>query len=141
MKRHTTAVWSGIVKEGKGYLTSESKALDNMQYSYKSRFENGTGTNPEELMAAAHAGCFAMKLSADLTEAGFPPEVLETKCFISLEDGAITKSELDVKAKISGIKDDKFQELAEGAKQNCPVSKAYKNLDISLKASLENKMN
>ncbi|CAH8282133.1 osmotically inducible protein OsmC [Mariniflexile fucanivorans] len=137
MKRHTTAVWSGTVKEGKGYLTSESKALDNMQYSYHSRFENGTGTNPEELLAAAHAGCFTMQLSANLTEAGFTPEVLETKCFIIMEDGVITKSELVVKAKVADIQDDKFQEVAKDAKQNCPVSKAYKALDISLDASLD----
>lgn len=140
MKRYSTAVWSGTVKEGKGYLVSESKALDNMQYSYNSRFENGTGTNPEELMAAAHAGCFTMQLSADLTKAGFIPEVLETKCFIIMEDGVITKSQLTVNAKISSIKDDKFQEIAKEAKQNCPVSKAYETLEISLDANLENNM-
>ncbi|WP_308992336.1 OsmC family peroxiredoxin [Mariniflexile litorale] len=141
MKRHTTAVWSGDVKEGKGYLISESKALDNMQYSYNSRFENSTGTNPEELMAAAHAGCFTMQLSADLTKSGFIPEVLETKCFITLSEGVITKSELTVKAKISVIKNEKFQEIAESAKQNCPVSKAYGHLEISLNAILENNIN
>ena len=138
MKRFSTAVWSGSVKEGKGYLISQSKALDNTQYSYKSRFEEGTGTNPEELMAAAHAGCFTMKLSADLTEAGFVPEVLETKCTIVLEDGAITKSELVVNAKIADISEDQFREIAKGAKENCPVSKAYKSLEISLSAVLEN---
>lgn len=138
MKRYTTAIWSGNVKEGSGYLISESKALDNTQYSYNSRFEKGTGTNPEELMAAAHAGCFTMQLSADLTKAGFTPEVLETQCTIIMEEGSIKKSELVVKAKIAGIKDDQFQEIAKGAKQNCPVSKAYKSLEISLDASLEN---
>ncbi|ALJ03697.1 peroxiredoxin [Pseudalgibacter alginicilyticus] len=137
MKRHTTAVWSGTVKEGKGYLVSESKALHNMQYSYNSRFENGTGTNPEELLAAAHAGCFTMQLSANLTDAGYTPEVVETKCYIILEDGAIKKSELVVKAKISNIKNDEFQKIANLAKENCPVSKACKALDISLNASLE----
>ena len=91
-------------------------------------------------MAAAHAGCFTMQFSADLTKAGFTPEVLETKCFITFEDGAITKSELTVKAKISGINNEKFQAIAEDAKQNCPVSKAYKNLKINLDASLENNM-
>ncbi|MBP0903685.1 OsmC family protein [Mariniflexile gromovii] len=140
MKRHSTAVWSGTVKEGKGYLVSESKALDSMQYSYNSRFENGTGTNPEELMAAAHAGCFTMQLSADLTKAGFTPEVIETKCAIVMKDGVITKSQLSVKAKIPNIKEDEFKEAATKAKQNCPVSKAYKALEISLEASLENKI-
>ncbi|MDO7172327.1 OsmC family protein [Mariniflexile sp. AS56] len=141
MKRQSTAVWSGTVKEGNGYLISESKALDNMQYSYNSRFENGTGTNPEELMAAAHAGCFTMQLSADLTKAGFTPEVLETKCYIIMEDGVITKSQLNVTAKVSNLKDDEFQNIAKGAKQNCPVSKAYNELEISLNANLENTRN
>lgn len=137
MKRYSTAVWSGTLKEGNGSLMSESRALENMQYSYHSRFEDGTGTNPEELMAAAHAGCFTMQLSADLTKAGFTPEVLETKCEITLEDGAITKSNLTLKAKIPEIQDDQFQEIAKGAKQNCPVSKAYSSLEISLDANLE----
>lgn len=137
MKRYTTAVWSGTVKEGNGYLTSQSKALDNMQYSYNSRFENGTGTNPEELLAAAHAGCFAMQLSANLTEAGYTPEVLETKCSIVMKDGTIAKSELSVKAKIAAIKNDEFQKIANNAKLNCPVSKAFKALEISLVASLD----
>lgn len=138
MKRHATAVWSGSVKEGNGYLISESKTLDNTQYSYNSRFETGTGTNPEELMAAAHAGCFTMQLSADLTKAGFVPEVLETLCTIIMEEGVIKKSALVVKAKIADLKDDQFQEIAKGAKQNCPVSKAYQSLEITLEASLEN---
>ncbi|MFL9830884.1 OsmC family protein [Flavobacterium sp. ARAG 55.4] len=138
MKRSSTAVWSGTLKEGKGSLMSESKALENMQYSYNSRFENGTGTNPEELMAAAHAGCFTMQLSADLTKAGFTPEVLETKCEISLENGTITKSNLTLNAKVPEIQENQFQEIAKGAKQNCPVSKAYSNLEITLDANLEN---
>lgn len=138
MKRHATAVWSGSVKEGNGYLISESKTLDNTQYSYNSRFETGTGTNPEELMAAAHAGCFTMQLSADLTKAGFVPEVLETLCTIIMEEGVIKKSALVVKAKIADLKDNQFQEIAKGAKQNCPVSKAYQSLEITLEASLEN---
>lgn len=137
MKRHSTAVWSGTLKEGKGSLMSESKALENMKYSYHSRFEEGTGTNPEELMAAAHAGCFTMQLSADLTKAGFKPEVLETKCEITLEDGAITKSNLTLKAKVPELQEEQFQEIAKGAKQNCPVSKAYSSLEISLDANLE----
>lgn len=136
MKRYSMAVWSGTIKNGDGYITSESKALDNVQYSYKSRFEEGIGTNPEELMAAAHAGCFTMKLSADLTTAGFEPKTLETQCDITIDDGVITSSKLTVTAKVSGIKDEEFQEIAEKAKQDCPVSKAY-NLDISLEATLQ----
>ena len=136
MKRHATAVWNGTVKEGKGHLSSQSTALEKVKYSFKSRFEEGAGTNPEELMAAAHAGCFTMKLSADFTEAGFTPEELETKAVISLEDGVISKSELSVTAKVPEISKDKFQEIAKGAKENCPVSKAY-NLEISLNASLK----
>lgn len=141
MKRYTTAVWSGTVKEGHGYLVSESKALDNMPYSYNSRFETGTGTNPEELLAAAHAGCFTMQLSAYLTDADFTPEVLETKCFIIMEDGAITKSNLILNAKIANIKEEEFQKIAQKAKQNCPISNVYKNLEISLEANLENTIN
>ncbi len=136
MKRNATAVWNGNVKEGKGNLTTQSAALNKMQYSFKSRFEEGVGTNPEELMAAAHAGCFTMKLSADLTEAGFTPDKLETKAVVSLEDGVINKSELTVNAKVSGISKDKFQEIAKGAKENCPVSKAY-NLEMTMNATLE----
>lgn len=137
MKRQASAVWNGTVKEGSGYVTSESKALEKLPYSYHSRFENGTGTNPEELMAAAHAGCFTMQLSANLTEAGFTPEELETKCHIVMEDGTISKSELVVQAKVSKIDNDKFQEIAQDAKKNCPVSKAYKALDITLEAILD----
>ncbi|GIZ08172.1 OsmC family protein [Flavobacterium sp. UMI-01] len=141
MKRSATAIWSGNLKEGNGYLISESKALDNMPYSYHSRFEEGTGSNPEELMAAAHAGCFTMQFTADLTKAGFVPEVIETKCKITLEDGVITTSQLTVNAKIAAIEEEKFQELAQQAKENCPVSKAYKSLEISLDAHLENHSN
>jgi osmotically inducible protein OsmC len=135
MKRNATAVWNGTIKEGKGNLTTDSTVLNKTQYSFKSRFEDGVGTNPEELMAAAHAGCFTMKLSLDLTEAGFNPESLETKASVSLEDGVITKSDLVLQAKIDGISEEQFQEIAKGAKENCPVSKAY-NVAITLTASL-----
>ena len=94
MSRQATALWQGSGKEGKGNLTTQSTVLDHVQYSYKSRFEEGTGTNPEELIAAAHAGCFTMKLSFVLGEAGFTPDEIETKCDITLADGAITKSHL-----------------------------------------------
>jgi osmotically inducible protein OsmC len=135
MKRTATAVWNGSGKEGSGNLTTQSTTLNNTQYSFNSRFAEGVGTNPEELMAAAHAGCFTMKLSFVLGAAGFTPESLETSCAISLEDGTITRSELVVKAKVPGITPEKFQECAADAKANCPVSKAY-NMDISLEASL-----
>jgi osmotically inducible protein OsmC len=135
MKRKSTAVWKGTIKDGSGTLSTDSTVLNQTQYSFKSRFEDGVGTNPEELMAAAHAGCFTMKLSADLTEAGFTPTSLETTATVSLENGVITSSHLVNKSVIPEISEERFQEIARGAKENCPVSKAY-NLEISLEASL-----
>ncbi|WP_285056781.1 OsmC family protein [Pedobacter ginsengisoli] len=135
MKRNATAVWNGTIKEGSGHLTTDSKVLEKTQYSFNSRFAEGIGTNPEELMAAAHAGCFTMKLSADLTEAGFNPTSLETKATVSLDNGVITSSHLVLQASIPGIENTQFQEIAAGAKANCPVSKAY-NVDIQLEANL-----
>lgn len=135
MKRNATAVWNGTIKEGSGHLTTDSKVLEKTQYSFNSRFAEGIGTNPEELMAAAHAGCFTMKLSLDLTEAGFNPTSLETKATVSLDNGVITSSHLFLHASIPGIEDAQFQEIAAGAKANCPVSKAY-NVDIKLEATL-----
>jgi len=135
MKRNATAVWNGTIKEGQGHITTQSTTLNNTQYSFNTRFAEGVGTNPEELMAAAHAGCFTMKLSLDLTNAGFNPESLETVATISLEDGVITSSNLVLKAKIAGITPEQFQVIAAGAKETCPVSKAY-NLAISLDATL-----
>lgn len=135
MKRTATAVWNGSGKEGSGHLTTQSTTLNQTQYSFNSRFAEGVGTNPEELMAAAHAGCFTMKLSFVLGAAGFTPESLETQCTISLEDGAITGSHLVLKAKVPGITEEQFQAAAADAKANCPVSKAY-NTNITLEASL-----
>jgi osmotically inducible protein OsmC len=135
MKRNATAIWTGTVKDGSGTLTTGSTTLDKTQYSFKSRFEEGVGTNPEELMAAAHAGCFTMKLSADLTEAGFTPTTLETKATVSLENGVITSSHLVTNATVPNLSEEQFQEIAKGAKENCPVSKAY-NLEITLEATL-----
>ena len=135
MKRNATAVWNGTIKEGKGHLTTDSTVLNQTQYSFNSRFADWVGTNPEELMAAAHAGCFTMKLSLDLTEAGFNPTSLETKGTVSLDNGVITSSNLVLKAEIPGITETQFQEIAAGAKENCPVSKAY-NVAITLEASL-----
>jgi lipoyl-dependent peroxiredoxin len=135
MKRNATAVWTGSGKEGKGNLTTQSKTLSQTQYSYTSRFEQGTGTNPEELVAAAHAGCFSMKLSFVLGAAGFTPDEINTSCDITLENGAVTTSEIKVSAKVPGISADKFKECAEDAKANCPISKLL-NCNITLNATL-----
>ena len=135
MKRTATAVWNGSGKEGSGHLSAASGVFNKTQYSYKSRFEDGVGTNPEELIAAAHAGCFAMKLSFVLGAAGFTPDQLDASSTVTLENGAVTKSELVLKASIPGITPEKFQECAEDAKQNCPISKLL-NAEITLQAEL-----
>jgi osmotically inducible protein OsmC len=135
IKRKATAVWNGSGKEGKGVLTTQSTTLNKTQYSFNSRFAEGVGTNPEELIAAAHAGCFSMKLSFVLGEAGFQPEEITTDCSISLDDGAVTESNLTLKAKVPGISKEKFQECAEDAKKNCPISKLL-NTNIKLEATL-----
>jgi len=135
MKRTATAVWNGSGKEGKGHLTTQSTTLNKTQYSYSSRFENGVGTNPEELIAAAHAGCFTMKLTFDLGAAGFTADTLETTAEVTLDNGTITTSKLTLKAKVPGISKEKFDEVAAGAKANCPVSKVL-NAEISLDATL-----
>jgi lipoyl-dependent peroxiredoxin len=135
MKRTATAVWNGSGKDGNGKMSTQSTVLKDSQYSYKSRFEDGVGTNPEELIAAAHAGCFSMKLSFVLGAAGHEPTSIETTCVVTLENGTITSSHLTVKAAVPGIDAAKFQECAEDAKSNCPVSKALK-MDISIEASL-----
>jgi len=136
MKRTGTANWKGSGKEGKGIVSSQSGVLNNNQYSYNSRFENGTGTNPEELIAAAHAGCFSMKLSFVLGAAGFTPESIDTRCTITLENGAITESHLEVKASVPNIDEKKFNDCAADAKANCPVSKLL-NANITMEAKLE----
>ncbi|WP_294211520.1 OsmC family protein [uncultured Chryseobacterium sp.] len=137
MKRNATAVWTGTVKEGKGHLTTQSTTLNQTQYSFNSRFEEGVGTNPEELLAAAHAGCFTMKLSAELTQAGFTPEELTTKSVVTLDPsaGKITKSELTLTAKVPGISEEEFQKHAQTAEKECPVSAAF-NFEITLNATL-----
>lgn len=136
MKRNAIAVWTGSGKEGHGTLDTQSRTLSKSKYSYVTRFENEPGTNPEELMAAAHAGCFSMKLSFVLGAAGFTPEEIRTECHITLDNGAITTSELNVTAKVPGISEEEFQKAAADAKENCPVSKAY-NMDIKMTAQLE----
>ena len=135
MIRHASAVWNGSGKEGNGRMTSGSKALENAQYSYHTRFENGVGTNPEELVAAAHAGCFSMKLSFILGDMGFQPEKLETKCEITFEGGTLKKSHLTVKATVPGLDQDKLNEAVKKAEITCPISNALK-MEISSEGSL-----
>ena len=135
MKRTATANWKGSGKEGMGKVSTQSGVLKNKKYDYKSRFEDGLFTNPEELVAAAHAGCFSMKLSFVLGAAGFTPRKIETTCTITLENGAITESHLSVKAKVPRMKADKFAECAAEAKANCPISKSL-NANITMEASL-----
>ena len=136
MKRKATAVWKGSGKEGNGNLSTQSSVLNKTQYSFNSRFAEGIGTNPEELIAAAHAGCFTMKLSFVLGEAGFTPQELTTECTITLEEGTITQSQLVLKAKVPGISKEKFDACAADAKANCPISKLL-NTNISLTATVE----
>lgn len=135
MKRKATAVWNGSGKEGSGHLTTASTVLNKTQYSFNSRFAEGVGTNPEELVAAAHSGCFAMKLSFVLGEAGFQPDQLSVDCTITFENGSITESHLALKAKVPGITKEKFDACAEDAKANCPISQLLKT-NITLEASL-----
>jgi osmotically inducible protein OsmC len=139
MTTYGTAVWKGGLKDGKGAITTKSGALKDYPYGFAARFEGQPGTNPEELIGAAHAGCFTMALSLILGEAGFTAEQMDTKAEITLtkqDDGfAITKSALTLRAKIPGIDDAKFQELAAKAKAGCPISKLFKT-DITLDAAL-----
>ena len=135
MIRHATAVWNGSGKEGSGKLTTASGVLNNTPYSYKMRFENDPGTNPEELVAAAHAGCFTMKLSFILGEMGVTPEQLETKCEISFEAGVVKKSHLIVTGKVPGIDQAKFEEAVKKAEQTCPISKT-----LSIEITSEGKL-
>ncbi len=136
MKRKGSAVWKGSLKEGKGTVSLESGVLKDVQYSFKSRFEQGTGTNPEELVGAAHAGCFSMQLSAFLTEEGFEPDELSTTSEITFEDGEIKKSHLILNAVVPGIDKDQFEKIAHKAKENCPLSKLLKT-EITLEYDLK----
>ena len=135
IKRNATAFWNGSGKEGKGTVSTQSTVVKQSQYSYNTRFEDGVGTNPEELIAAAHAGCFSMKLSFVLGAAGFTPDAIETKCEITLDNGAVTNSHLILNAKVAGITKEKFEECANEAKANCPISKLL-NTNITLSATL-----
>lgn len=140
ISRHATAHWEGDLKTGKGQLsTPQSGLMDNTRYAFSSRFGDEKGTNPEELIAAAHAGCFTMALSAKLTEAGHPPTRLDTRADVdlSMEGGpALSQIRLKVEADVPGIDAAKFQAIAEDAKVNCPVSKALNAVPISLEARL-----
>lgn len=135
MKRSATATWHGSGKEGNGKMQSDSGVLNDKPYSYKTRFENEPGTNPEELVAAAHAGCFSMKLSFVLGSKGFTPERIDAKATVTLENGAITNSHLDVRAKVPGISEEQFKDAAEEAKRECPISKSI-NASITLTSEL-----
>lgn len=134
--RKADAHWKGSGKGGKGTVTTASGVLKNSQYSYKARFENGEGTNPEELIAAAHAGCFSMKLAFNLQEAGVEAESIQTEAKVNLEDGAINEIQLTTRVKAGGLDQSKFRELAEDAKKNCPISKLL-NAKIEFSATLE----
>lgn len=127
MKRTANAHWNGTLKEGKGEISTQSTTLNNTQFSFKTRFESGVGTNPEELIAAAHAGCFTMAVGAALTQAGFTPGDLNTEAILDLDMIAlsITGIHLELKGSaINGVSEQKFKEIAEGAKANCIISKA-----------------
>ena len=139
MVRKASAVWNGSLKEGKGTISTESGVFSKTQYSFATRFENGAGTNPEELIAAAHAGCFTMALSAQLGNAGITPESLETTAAVTLEKleagFTITKVHLDVAARIPGVDRAAFEKAAENAKAGCPISRLLK-AEIMMTAKL-----
>ncbi len=140
MKRNASAEWKGDIKGGKGTISTESGVLSDTQYSFSTRFENGTGTNPEELIGAAHAGCFSMALSLQLGEAGMTPDSIKTSAAVNLEQSAdgfdITAVHLDVTARIPGADRQAFEEAANAAKAGCPVSKLL-NAEITMDARLE----
>lgn len=139
MRKYANAQWQGTGKEGKGILTTETKTLNNAPFTFATRFgDDKNGTNPEELIAAAHAGCFSMKLSFVLNAAGFTADKIETKCDITLGDGIISKSHLTVHAKVPGISKEKFDECAKDAEKNCPISKSLNSsIAISMDATLD----
>lgn len=140
MKRKANAHWEGSLKEGKGTVSTESGVLSQQQYSFRTRFEDGNGTNPEELLGAAHAGCFSMALSMILGESGHVPDSIDTNANVTLSEGSdgfeISAIHFDLTAKIPGIDREKFLEAANTAKMNCPVSKALKS-EITMDARLE----
>ena len=135
MKRNATAVWNGTGKEGNGHLTTQSTTLNKTQYNFSSRFADGVGTNPEELVAAALSGCFAMKLSFVLNAAGFTAETIDVNSTITLEGGVLTNAHLVVKATVPEIDQAKFDECMEDVKANCLISKLL-NIDKTYEVSL-----
>ena len=138
MKRNASAIWKGDLKTGAGSLTTDSKTLNQTPYSFLARFESGAGTNPEDLLAAAHAGCFTMATSSELGKLGLTAEVLETSCAITLDMAtlSIAKSELVMRAKVPGATKEQVEAAANGAKAGCPVSKLYKT-EITLTLNVE----
>ena len=134
--RRASATWKGTGKEGSGTVSTQSTVLNNTQFSFGSRFEEGVGTNPEELIGAAHAGCFSMKLSFIIVAAGFTADAINTNAKVTLEDGKISTIHLDVKAKVPGMSADQFATAANEAKANCPISKSL-NAEITMDAALE----
>ena len=140
MKRKASAVWRGGLKDGKGTISSESGALKETQYSFSTRFENGIGTNPEELIAAAHAGCFSMAFSAELGKAGITPESIHTTATITMDKTdagwTVTESHLDVAARVPGVDPAKFTAAANAAKAGCPISRLLK-ANVTMNARLE----
>ena len=140
MKRKASAIWRGDLKSGKGSISTESGTLKETQYSFGTRFENGVGTNPEELIAAAHAGCFSMAFSAELGKAGFTPTSINTTATVTLDKTdvgfSVTESHLDMTAKIPGIDAEKFTAIANGEKAGCPISRLL-NAKVTLAARLE----
>jgi osmotically inducible protein OsmC len=135
IKRSANAQWIGSGKAGKGTLTSPSGVLNATQYSFNTRFEDGIGTNPEELVGAAHAGCFSMQLAFNLQGAGFTADIIDTTSEVVLENGTITTINLTTSVKAEGLDQAKFEELVSHAKDNCPISKLF-NATITLQATL-----
>ncbi len=134
--RKGTAEWNGDLKAGKGTVSVQSGAFSNTQYSYRSRFEEGTGTNPEELIGAAHAGCYSMALSNALAEAGHVPDSVKTTASVKMEGLKITEVLLQTEGSVPGLSAEEFQTYADDAKKNCPVSQALSALTINLEAKL-----
>jgi len=140
MDRSASAVWQGSLKEGRGSISTQSGTLEQAQYSFGTRFENGVGTNPEELIAAAHAGCFSMALSGQLTSAGLTPEKIDTKAVVTMEKTdagfTVTKIHLTTTATVPGADKAKFDELAAAAKNGCPISRLLAAATITMDATL-----
>jgi osmotically inducible protein OsmC len=136
MKRSANATWQGGLKDGRGRFSVDSGAIKELKYDFRTRFENEPGTNPEELIAAAHASCFSMALSAQLGERGITPQAIETRCAITFENLTLTRSSLRTLVKASGADRAKIEEAAAAAKAGCPISKVLK-LEVELELSVE----